>query len=268
MPPLSRGFLDSHFDIKTSKGNQRSQGFLDAFATIFAGSGDCVAVGVIRDLEKRVVQMIIGGNGNILASQRQQINDLYMGLKGIAAAAERVTARQFHSTHNVALEDSPPGKAYQNDLREFNPLLLSDFPLYTFFTIYYIWEPNLILVSGCKAKYREFHAMVIQYCIKKIARRCKKYGKLLDRVDDYLTPEFQERCGIESYIVFFQQLKPAIENMCAVPARRKNKKWMDYVLTLFQKLHFARKGINFIAVNGIYFSDCPGSIMYLLKTYS
>ena len=133
MPPLSRGFLDSHFDLKTSKGNQRSQEFLDAFATIFAGSEDCFAVWVISDLEKRVVQMIIGGNVNILASQRQQINDLYMGLKGIAAAAERVTARQFHSTHNVALEDSPPGKAYQNDLREFNPLLLLRLPIIYFF---------------------------------------------------------------------------------------------------------------------------------------
>ncbi len=106
----NRGFLDSQFDPKTSKGNQRSQEILDAFVTIFAGSGDCVAVGVIRDLEKRVVQMIIGGNGYILTNQRQQIDDFYMGLKEIAVAAERVTARQFHSTRNVALEESPPVK--------------------------------------------------------------------------------------------------------------------------------------------------------------
>lgn len=54
----SRGFFNSH---KTSKGNQRSEEILDAFATISAGSGDCVAVGVIRDWEKKVIQMIIGG---------------------------------------------------------------------------------------------------------------------------------------------------------------------------------------------------------------
>ena len=128
----NRGFLDSQFDPKTSKGkkgNQRSQEILDAFATIFAGSGDCVAVGVIRDLEKRVVQMIIGGNGNILTNQRQQIDDFYMGLKEIAVAAERVTARQFHSTRNVALGESPPVKLYQHDLREFNPLLLLRLPI-------------------------------------------------------------------------------------------------------------------------------------------
>ena len=124
MPPLSRGFLNSHFDPKTSSGNQRSREILDAFATVFAGSGDCVAVGVIRDLENRVVQMIIGGNGNISTNQRHQIDHFYMGLKEIAVAAERVTARQFHSTRDVALEDSPPGKDYQHDLREFNPLLL------------------------------------------------------------------------------------------------------------------------------------------------
>ncbi len=75
-------------------------------------------MGVIRDLEKRVVQMIIGGNGNILTNQRQQIDDFYMRLKEIAVAAERVTVRQFHSTRN------PPAKDYQHDLREFNPLLL------------------------------------------------------------------------------------------------------------------------------------------------
>lgn len=129
MLSLSRGFFDSHFDPKTSKGNQRSEEILDAFATIFAGSGDCVAVGVIRDWEKRVVQMIIGGNGNILPSQQQQIHNLYIGLKEIAAASERIATRQFHSTHSNVLKDSPPAKTYQNDSREFNPFLLLRLPI-------------------------------------------------------------------------------------------------------------------------------------------
>lgn len=49
MPALSRGFFDS----KTSKGNQRSEEILDAFATIFAGSGGCIAVGVTRYLGEK-----------------------------------------------------------------------------------------------------------------------------------------------------------------------------------------------------------------------
>lgn len=49
VPALSRGFFDSNLDAKTSKGKQRSEEILDAFATIFAGSGGCVAVGAIRD---------------------------------------------------------------------------------------------------------------------------------------------------------------------------------------------------------------------------
>lgn len=55
MPALSRGFFDSNVDTKTSKGSQRSEKILDAFATIFAGSGGCVVVGVIRDWEMKVV---------------------------------------------------------------------------------------------------------------------------------------------------------------------------------------------------------------------
>ena len=70
--------------------------------------------------------MIIGGNDNLLESQQQQIHDLYVGLKEIAAAAEQIAARQFHSTPNNVLK---PAKIYENDLREFNPFLLSDFPL-------------------------------------------------------------------------------------------------------------------------------------------
>ena len=108
MPALSRVFLDSNVDPKTSKGNQRSEEILDAFATIFAGSGGCIAVGVIRDWEKKVVHMIIGGNGTISEGQQQQIHDLYMGLKEIAAASELITDRQFLSKNSNVLEDSPP----------------------------------------------------------------------------------------------------------------------------------------------------------------
>lgn len=61
MPAFSRGFFDSNVDPRTSNGNQRSEKILDAFATVFAGSGGCVAVGVIRNWEKNVVHMIIGG---------------------------------------------------------------------------------------------------------------------------------------------------------------------------------------------------------------
>lgn len=122
-------------------------------------------------------------------------------------------------------------------------------------------------MSVCVAKNQEFQAMVIQHCIKKIAQRFNKYGKLFDHVDDYLTPIFRERCGIEEYLVFFQQLKPVIVKMMAVPALRKDEKWMGYVLFVFQNLHLARREINFEALNGMYFSDCPASIMHLLKTY-
>lgn len=103
--------------------------------TIFAGSGDCVAVGVIRDWEKRVVcnvQMIIGGNCNILPSQQQQIHDLDMGLKEIAAASEQIAARQFHSTHSDVLKDSPPAKTYQKKKTTYVSSIrffFSDFPL-------------------------------------------------------------------------------------------------------------------------------------------
>lgn len=61
MPAMSRGFFDSYADPKTSTGNQRSEKILDACATIFAGSGSCVAVGAIRDWKNRVLYMIIGG---------------------------------------------------------------------------------------------------------------------------------------------------------------------------------------------------------------
>lgn len=87
-------------------------------------------------------------------------------------------------------------------------------------------------------------------------------------MDDYLTPEFRERCGIESYMAYFHPLRTAIHDMWMVPARRKDYEWMDYVLALFQELHFARTRIDFAVANGIYFSDCPASIMYLMKTYS
>ena len=122
-------------------------------------------------------------------------------------------------------------------------------------------------MSVCVSKNQAFKAMVIQHCIKKIAQRFNKYRKLFDHMDIYLPPIFQERYGIEKYLVLFQQLKPVIVKMLVVPAFRKDKKWMGYVLFVFRELHLARKGINFEALNNISFSDCPASIMYLLKTY-
>lgn len=86
-------------------------------------------------------------------------------------------------------------------------------------------------------------------------------------MDDYLTPIFWERCGIEDYLIFFQQLRPVIVKIMVVPALRKEEKWIDYVLFVFQNLHLARRGINFEALNDMYFFDYSASIMHLLKTY-
>ncbi|MCJ1347098.1 hypothetical protein MMC31_005319, partial [Peltigera leucophlebia] len=218
MPPLSRGFLDSRFDPRTSQGKQRSEEILKAFATIFAGSGDCIAVGAVRDDQKKVVQMIIGGNGNISTNQKQQIDDLYMGLKEIAVVSEQLAARQFHSTNSGVLKDSPPAKTYDSDL-------------------------------VCVAKINKFHAMVTERCLKKIARRFKRYSTLFDRVGEYLTPIFRKGCGVENYLFTFQRLKLAIEKLSAFPALWEDEDLMDYVLFAFQKLHLARNGIDFKALN-------------------
>ena len=129
MPALSRGFYDSNVDPRMSKGNQRSKEILDAFATIFAGSGSCLAVGVIRDWEKKVVHMIIGGNGTISEGQQQQIRNLYMGLKEIAAALEPITDRQFLPKHSNVLEDSPPARTYEANSRKLNRFLLLRVPI-------------------------------------------------------------------------------------------------------------------------------------------
>ena len=150
MPALSRRFFDSNFDPRTSKGYKRSNKLLDAFATIFAGSGSCVAVGVIRDWENKVVHMIIGGNGTISEGQQQQIKDLYKGLKEIAAASEPITDRQFLPKNSNVLEDSPPARTYNADSRELNGSLLrvpimSLLPNPARFTMDYISAPKLIL---------------------------------------------------------------------------------------------------------------------------
>ncbi|MCJ1346244.1 hypothetical protein MMC31_004459 [Peltigera leucophlebia] len=99
--------------LEAESGNQRSEEILDAFATIFAGSGGCVAVGVIRDWEKKVVHMIIAGNSTNSGEQQKQIRDMYMGLKEIAAASEAITDRQSLPKHSAVLEDSPPKRRYE-----------------------------------------------------------------------------------------------------------------------------------------------------------
>lgn len=76
-----------------------------------------------------------------------------------------------------------------------------------------------------------------------------------------------EISGTLRYLVYFQQLKPVILEMLEDPALRRDEKWMSYVLCIFKELHLARRRINFEALNGMYFSDCPASFMYLLKTY-
>lgn len=128
MSTLSRGFFDSNVDPKTSKGKQRSEQILDAFATIFAGSGGCVAVGAIRDWEKKVVYMIIGGNGTISEGQQQQIRNLYMGLKEIAAVSEPITDRQFLPKDSNELKDSPPTRRYEANSRYSNRFSYSQIP--------------------------------------------------------------------------------------------------------------------------------------------
>lgn len=70
-------------------------------------------------------------------------------------------------------------------------------------------------------------------------------------MDDYLTPKFRDRCGIEMYLVYFQQLKSVILGVLEDPALRKNQKWMSYVFCVSKELHLARKGVNFKALNGV-----------------
>lgn len=107
MPALSRGFFDSYADPKTSTRNQRSKKILGAFATIFAGSESCVAVGAIRDWKNKVLYMIIGGNGTVSEGQQKQIHKLYMGLKEVAAASEQITDCQILPKHSDVLVGRP-----------------------------------------------------------------------------------------------------------------------------------------------------------------
>ena len=153
MPALSRRFFDSYADPKTSTGNQRIEKILDAFATIFAGSGSCVAVGAIRDWENKVLYMIIGGNGTISQGQQEQIHKLYVGLKEIAAASEQITDRQILPKHSDVLEDSPPTKKYESSSRKLYELLrlriliICILPYPTPFSVHYVPAPKLIIFS-------------------------------------------------------------------------------------------------------------------------
>ena len=94
--------------------------------------------------------------------------------------------------------------------------------------------------------------MVIRHCLKKIFKRCNKYGKLFDRIGDYLTQKDRELSGIEKYIIVFQKLKRALEKMLADPACKQDEEYMDFALAGFQQLHLARSEINYQALNGIY----------------
>ena len=85
-------------------------------------------MGAIRDWEKKVVHMIIGGNGTISEGQQQQIHDLYMGLKEIAAASEPITDRQFFPKDSNVLEDSPPARRYEAKSRKLNRFSSSQIP--------------------------------------------------------------------------------------------------------------------------------------------
>lgn len=66
----------------------------------------------------KVVHMVIGGNDAISEGQQQQIHNFYMGLKGIAAASESITDRQFLPKHSNVLEDSPPALRYEKNSRK------------------------------------------------------------------------------------------------------------------------------------------------------
>ena len=94
-----------------------------------------------------------------------------------------------------------------------------------------------------------------------MVQRCNKYGKLFDRIDDYLTQKDQELCGIGKYLIFFRKLKPALQKILVDPARGENDHYMRLVLTIFQHLRSARREINFQALNGIH-SYCPATIIY------
>ena len=94
--------------------------------------------------------------------------------------------------------------------------------------------------------------MVIRHCLTKIVKRCNKYGKLFDRIGDYLTQKDRRLSGIGEYLNIFRKLKHALEKMFENPACTQDEKLMNIVLAGFNNLYFARSKINYQALNGIY----------------
>lgn len=82
---------------------------------------------------------MIGGNGSISEGQQQQIHDLYIGLKEIAATSELITDRQFLSKHSNVLKDSPPARSYETNSHEFlfRLPIINLLPLLLLLFIYY-----------------------------------------------------------------------------------------------------------------------------------
>lgn len=62
---LERGFVYFTRDPIDSKGNKRSNGLLDAFAIIFAGSGGWFAVGCNIDDSSRTLMLVVASNNAI-----------------------------------------------------------------------------------------------------------------------------------------------------------------------------------------------------------
>ncbi len=152
---------------------------------------------------------LLGGMMQYQRDNNSKYTILHMGLKGIAAASESITDRQFLPKHSNVLEDSPPALKYEKNSRKLNRFLLLRVPIInslpnpTLLPTHYISAPKLILDSVYRRRNCTFLAMVIRHCRKKIVQRCNKYGTLFDHIDNYLTRKDQELSGIWKYLAYF-----------------------------------------------------------------
>lgn len=80
---LERGFVHCTRDPIDSRGNQRSNGLLDAFAIIFAGSGGCFAVGCNIDDTSRTLTLVVASNNAIEKEKKIFVETLWSLLQKV-----------------------------------------------------------------------------------------------------------------------------------------------------------------------------------------
>lgn len=80
---LERGFVHCTRDPIGSKGNQRNNRLLDAFAIIFAGSGGCFAVGCNMDDTSRTLTLVVASNNAIEKEKKIFVETLWSLLQKV-----------------------------------------------------------------------------------------------------------------------------------------------------------------------------------------